>query len=96
LTTTGNQAFRRSTKPPPSKIRDVNFTASGACPSGVIERYSQRRHAHCRQADGSDNGAALMQFAVGFKLQGTAGHAVVDAEDALIAALKIKRSGRKP
>jgi hypothetical protein len=31
-----------------------------------------------------------MQFAVGFKLQGTAGHVVVDAEDALIAALKIK------
>jgi hypothetical protein len=31
-----------------------------------------------------------MQFAVGFKLQGTTGHAVVDAEDALIAALKIK------
>jgi hypothetical protein len=31
-----------------------------------------------------------MQFAVGFKLQGTSGHVVVDAEDALIAALKIK------
>ena len=31
-----------------------------------------------------------MQFAVGFKLQGTTGHVIVDAEDALIAALKIK------
>jgi hypothetical protein len=31
-----------------------------------------------------------MQFAVGYKLQGTTGHVVVDAEDALIAALKIK------
>ena len=31
-----------------------------------------------------------MQFAVGFKLQGTTGHVVVDAEDALIAALKVK------
>ncbi len=31
-----------------------------------------------------------MQFAVGFKLQGTTDHVVVDAEDALIAALKIK------
>jgi hypothetical protein len=42
------------------------------------------------QAHGCDNGAALMQFAVGFKLQGTTGHVVVNAEDALIAALKIK------
>ena len=31
-----------------------------------------------------------MQFAVGFKLRGTTGHVIVDAEDALIAALKIK------
>jgi vacuolar-type H+-ATPase subunit F/Vma7 len=31
-----------------------------------------------------------MQFAVGFKLVGKTGHVVVDAEDALIAALKVK------
>jgi len=31
-----------------------------------------------------------VQFAVGFKLQGKAGHVIVDAEDALIAALKVK------
>ncbi len=31
-----------------------------------------------------------MQFAVGFKLQGKSGHVLVDAEDALIAALKVK------
>ncbi|MGA8696644.1 MAG: hypothetical protein WB689_22965 [Xanthobacteraceae bacterium] len=31
-----------------------------------------------------------MQFAVGFKLQGKTGHVVVDAEDALIATLKVK------
>jgi hypothetical protein len=31
-----------------------------------------------------------MQFAVGFKLQGKTGHVIVDAEDALIAALKVK------
>ena len=31
-----------------------------------------------------------MQFAVGFKLQDKTGHVVVDAEDALIAALKVK------
>ena len=31
-----------------------------------------------------------MQFAVGFKIQGKTGHVVVDAEDALIAALKVK------
>jgi len=37
-----------------------------------------------------DIGAALMQFSVGYKLQGTTDHVVVDAEDALIAALKIK------
>ena len=30
------------------------------------------------------------QFAVGFKIQGKTGHVVVDAEDALIAALKVK------
>ena len=31
-----------------------------------------------------------MQFAVGFSLRAKAGHMVVDAEDALIAALKVK------
>ena len=31
-----------------------------------------------------------MQFAVGFKIQEKTGHVVVDAEDALIAALKVK------
>ena len=31
-----------------------------------------------------------MQFAVGFKLQGKTEHVIVDAEDALIAALKVK------
>ena len=35
-------------------------------------------------------GRAQVQFAVGFKLQGKTGHVVVDAEDALIAALKVK------
>jgi hypothetical protein len=31
-----------------------------------------------------------MQFAVGYKVQGQAAHVVVDAEDALIAALRVK------
>jgi hypothetical protein len=31
-----------------------------------------------------------VQFAVGFKLKDKAGHVVVDAEDALVAALKVK------
>ena len=31
-----------------------------------------------------------MQFAVGFKLQGKTGHVIVDADDALVAALKVK------
>ncbi|MGB8277483.1 MAG: hypothetical protein WCF20_06075 [Methylovirgula sp.] len=31
-----------------------------------------------------------MQFAVGFSVQGKTDHVVVDAEDALIAALKVK------
>ena len=31
-----------------------------------------------------------MEFAVGFNLNGRAGHMVVDAEDALVAALKVK------
>ena len=31
-----------------------------------------------------------MQFAVGFRFQGKTGHVVVDADDALIAALKVK------
>ena len=31
-----------------------------------------------------------MQFAVGFRSQGKTEHVVVDAEDALIAALKVK------
>ena len=31
-----------------------------------------------------------MQFAVGFKFEGKTGHVVVDPEDALIAALKVK------
>jgi hypothetical protein len=42
------------------------------------------------QVDNRNSGAKLIQFAVGFKLEGTTGHVVVDAEDALIAALKIK------
>jgi hypothetical protein len=33
---------------------------------------------------------STLQFAVGFKLEGKAGHVTVDAEDALVAALKIK------
>jgi hypothetical protein len=31
-----------------------------------------------------------VQFAVGFKLKDKSGHVVVDAEDALVAALKVK------
>ena len=31
-----------------------------------------------------------MRFAVGLKLKGKAAHVIVDAEDALIAALKVK------
>jgi hypothetical protein len=31
-----------------------------------------------------------LRFAVGFKLHDKSGHVVVDAEDALIAALKVK------
>jgi hypothetical protein len=31
-----------------------------------------------------------VQFAVGYKIQGKTGHVVVDAEDALIADLKVK------
>jgi hypothetical protein len=34
-----------------------------------------------------------MQFIVGLKLQGKADHIVMDAEDALIAALKVRSSG---
>jgi hypothetical protein len=37
-----------------------------------------------------ESGSAQVQFAVGYKLQGKTGHVVVDAEDALIAALKVK------
>jgi hypothetical protein len=35
-------------------------------------------------------GEHAVQFAFGFKIQGKTGHVVVDAEDALIAALKVK------
>jgi hypothetical protein len=31
-----------------------------------------------------------LQFTVGFKQQGKSGHVIVDAEDALVAALKVK------
>lgn len=31
-----------------------------------------------------------MQFAVGLNLQGRSGHVIVDADDALVAALKVK------
>ena len=31
-----------------------------------------------------------MKFAVGYKLNGKTGHEIVDAEDALIAALRVK------
>jgi len=36
------------------------------------------------------DGGSQLQFAVGFKLQGKTGHVIVDAEDALVAALKVK------
>ena len=42
------------------------------------------------QADSRNNGAAQVQFAVGFKFEGKTEHVVVDAEDALIAALKLR------
>jgi hypothetical protein len=35
-------------------------------------------------------GRVQMQFTVGLKLKGKADHVVVDAEDALVAALKVK------
>jgi hypothetical protein len=38
----------------------------------------------------TESGRHKVQFAVGFKIQGKTGHVVVDAEDALIAALKVK------
>ena len=31
-----------------------------------------------------------MKFAVGYKLNGKSGHEIVDAEDALVAALRVK------
>lgn len=31
-----------------------------------------------------------MKFAIGYKLNGKTGHVIVDAEDALIAALRVK------
>jgi hypothetical protein len=31
-----------------------------------------------------------VKFAIGYKLNGKAGHEIVDAEDALIAALRVK------
>jgi hypothetical protein len=37
-----------------------------------------------------EGGRAQVQFAVGFKFEGKTGHVVVDPEDALIAALKVK------
>jgi len=40
---------------------------------------------------GRDRGGAPVQFAVGFKLQGRTDHALVDAEDALAAALEVKK-----
>ena len=36
------------------------------------------------------DGEMQLQFAVGFKLHGKASHVIVDAEDALVAALKVK------
>jgi hypothetical protein len=38
----------------------------------------------------TEGGRAPVQFAVGFKFEGKTEHVVVDAEDALIAALKVK------
>jgi hypothetical protein len=37
-----------------------------------------------------ESGRTRGQFAVGYKFEGKTGHVVVDAEDALIAALKVK------
>jgi hypothetical protein len=45
---------------------------------------------NCANLLKSESGRAQVQFAVGFKFEGKTGHVVVDAEDALIAALKVK------
>ena len=37
-----------------------------------------------------EQGGPQLQFTVVFKLQGKSGHVIVDAEDALVAALKVK------
>jgi hypothetical protein len=71
-------------KPPKTRVVKQEFFELAA----VCEEVANSTIAG--QADSCDNGAALMQFAVGFKLQGTTGHVVVNTEDALIAALKIK------
>lgn len=56
--------------------------ASGSVETGQL---------HCCRAGGSARaGGTQLQFAVGFKGQGKTGHVVVDAEDALVAALKVK------
>jgi len=49
-----------------------------------------RRAPHQKRRRGKGRGKAQVQFTVGFKHLGNAGHLVVEAEDALIAALKIK------
>jgi hypothetical protein len=38
----------------------------------------------------NENKESPMEFAVGFKLKEKSGHVTVDAEDALVAALKVK------
>jgi hypothetical protein len=50
-----------------------------------IERKRSQRY-------GCGRGKVAMQFTVGLKLKGKVSHVVVEAEDALIAALKVKVS----
>lgn len=44
----------------------------------------------CRGYGLNEDKEDQLQFTVGFKLQGKSGHVIVDAEDALVAALKVK------
>jgi hypothetical protein len=39
---------------------------------------------------GCQRGGMPLEFAVGYKLQGKSDHVVIEAEDALVAALKVK------
>ena len=69
----------------------IEMTFPASDPIAIGRPTSTEKPARPRSAEAPGGGKRLgIQFTIGLKMGGSAQHRVVDAEDALIAALKVK------